>query len=187
MIAVFAGRRIDLEGNAAARQFPLANVDRVRFEVEQFLRERLPTVVVGSAACGGDLLVLEAAGHLGIRRRVVLPFNRVQFRTSSVIDRPGDWGSRFDRVVADLAVGDLIELRLDPNDAAAYEQANAEIFRQAEAIGSQASEEFMALIVWNGETRGECDVTETLLTAARHRGWPTSEIHTGDAGTSPDR
>jgi hypothetical protein len=189
MIAVFAGRRIDLDldNDATERQFPLANVERVRREIEQFLRERSPSVVVGSAACGGDLLVLEVASQLGIRRRVILPFDRAQFRTNSVIDRPGDWGSRFDRIVADVAIGDVIELRLGLNDPAAYEQANAEIFRQAEAIASLTGEAFRALVLWNGRTRPEGDLTETFLTGARRRGWPISEIHTGAAKPNRDQ
>ena len=57
MIVAFAGRRIDAEGTGEPGKFPLANVDRVNREVDQFLRERQPAVVVGSAACGADLML----------------------------------------------------------------------------------------------------------------------------------
>ena len=177
MIIAFAGRRIDADKAGEPGKFPLANVDRVHREVEQLLRERRPAVVVGSAACGADLLVLEAAGRLGIRRRVVLPFDRAAFRASSVTDRPGDWGPRFDDVVAAVATGDLIELPFDADDATAYEETNLEIFRQCEALAS-LGEQCEVLIVWNGETRGKGDVTEAFLHEAERRGWPTAQIQT---------
>ena len=125
-------------------------------------------------------LVLEEAGRLGIRRRVVLPFNGAEFRATSVIDRPGDWGPRFDMVISAVtAAGDLIELQFSPKDPTAYEQTNREIFRQAERLGIVPGDGFEALVVWNGETRGDEDVTQAFLAEARRRQWPTSEIHTG--------
>lgn len=180
MIVAFAGRRIDAEGAGEAGKFPLANADRVQRAVERFLSERRPAVVVGSAACGADLLVLEAADRLGIRRRVVLPFDRATFRAKSVTDRPGNWGPRFDEVVAAVAAGDVIELQFNPDDATAYEQTNVEILRQAETIASLQGP-CMALVVWNRETRGKGDVTEAFLEEAKRRGWPTVEIQTNTA------
>jgi hypothetical protein len=183
MILVFAGRRIDAADAKAAR-FPLASVDRVRKDLEQWLRRRQPSpsAVVGSAACGTDLLVLEEAGRLGIRRRVVLPFNRAAFRASSVVDRPGDWGPLFDAVITTVAAaGDLIELQFSPEDDTAYEQTNLEIFRQAEHLASSAGDAIEALVVWNGETRGSGDVTQAFLEEARRRQWPTFEIPSGAA------
>jgi hypothetical protein len=177
MIVAFAGRRIDAEGAGEPGKFPLANVDRVDRDVDQFLRERQPAVVVGSAACGADLVVLEAAARLGIRRRVVLPFDRAAFRTASVTDRPGNWGPRFDAAVAALAPGDLIELQFDSDDETAYEQTNVEIFRQCGIVAS-LDESCVALILWNGETRGKGDVTEAFLDEADRRGWPTVQIQT---------
>jgi len=178
MILVFAGRRIDADDGDAVR-FPMTNVDLVREDVAECLRRRQPSAVVGSAACGADLLVLEEAGRLGIRRRIVLPFNRTDFRASSVTDRPGDWGSRFDAVISAVtAAGDLVELRFSPGEATAYEDANLEIFLQAEQIASSPAEPFEALIVWDGETRGDGDVTQKFFEEARRREWPTSEVRT---------
>ena len=49
------------------------------------------SVLVCSAACGADLIALQAAGRVSLRRRIVLPFEPSRFRDSSVVDRPGDW------------------------------------------------------------------------------------------------
>jgi hypothetical protein len=190
MIVAFAGRRIDKEtaGDGEPGKFPLANVPRVRRDVEQFLADRRPAAVVGSAACGADLLVLEAAGRLGIRRRVVLPFERATFRARSVTDRSGNWGPLFDGVIAELAGGDLIELSFDASDSTAYAQATLEICRQCETLGSfhQPHEQCVALILWDGETRAKRDLTRVFLNEAERRGWPTVQIPTnGDSSQWP--
>src|SRR5512132_2440642 len=99
MIIAVAGRRIDAEGASPAR-FPLKNVALVRQRLEEVFSRETATAVVSSGACGADLVALTAAGARGMRRRMVLPFGRDEFRTSSVIDRPGDWGPVYDRLLA---------------------------------------------------------------------------------------
>lgn len=182
MIFVYAGRRIDPEaklGSPPEERFPLRNVPRVAHEVERLLDEVKPSTVVGSAACGADLLVLEAAGGLGVRRRIILPFDRQTFRASSVTDRPGDWGARFDAVISQVsAQGDLVELALDAKDDATYVQANLEIFGDAETLAHSTAEECRALVIWNRATRRNGDVTEAFLEEARRRGWSTTVIDT---------
>ncbi len=100
MVIALAGRRID-PPDIANPAFPLANVDAVRIRLREFFQAQSAAALVCSAACGADLLALDVAGTLGIRRRVVLPFAAERFRETSVTDRPGDWGSIFDRVIAD--------------------------------------------------------------------------------------
>jgi hypothetical protein len=188
MILAYAGRRIDPAQTAVVRRFPLAAVAYVQREVERVLRHLAPSAVVGSAACGADLLVLEAAGRLRLRRHVVLPFDRATFRVTSVADRPGDWGPQFDAVIAGVsASGDLLEMTLDPHDPGTYQQANVEILRQAESTAREASTHCHALVVWNGAPRGPGDVTQAFLNEARRRGWPTTEIDTAtpDAIANP--
>src|SRR5438552_4042532 len=94
IIVALAGRRIDAEG--APARFPLDQAPRVRERLDALLLELRPAALVCSAACGADLLALEAAAALNIPARIVLPFEPGRFRTSSVVDRPGDWGPRFD-------------------------------------------------------------------------------------------
>jgi hypothetical protein len=183
MILVYAGRRVDPPADAgapsAAARFPLGNVTRVAQDVAQVLRELLPSTVVGSAACGADLLVLESAAELGIRRRIILPFNRTKFRASSVTDRPGDWGARFDAIISDASArGDLVELALEADDDAAYLQANLAIFHDAEILARSGGENCRALVIWNRAARGGGDVTADFLNEARRREWSPTEIDT---------
>lgn len=181
MLLVYAGRRVDADADGPQREerFPARNIPRVARKIDEVLVELKPSTVIGAAACGADLLVLEAAGRLGIRRRVILPFDRATFRTSSVTDRPGDWGLLFDAIITEVsAAGDLVELALDAQDGATYVQANVEIDRDAEMLARRTGDACRALVLWNGATRGTTDVTEAFLNEANRRGWPVTIIDT---------
>jgi hypothetical protein len=73
MIIVLAGRRVDGPDAAQAR-FPntTANIEAVRKKIRELLLAQIAHVLVSSAACGSDLLAVEEAGRLGIRRRIFL-------------------------------------------------------------------------------------------------------------------
>jgi len=127
--------------------------------------------MVCSAACGADLVALEEAGKLGIRRRVVLPFAKERFRKTSVVDRPGDWGTIYDRVIAAVeGTGDLVELPPRAgDDGEAYQAANEAIVREAEAISG--ARERIAVIVWEGSPASESDATEAFRRLAERAGF----------------
>ena len=72
-IIALAGRRIDTPGTNPPR-FPLDSVPLVRARIAELLRVERAAAVVASAACGADLIALEEAERIGIRRRIVLPF-----------------------------------------------------------------------------------------------------------------
>jgi hypothetical protein len=148
-VLALAGRRIDAEGADLAR-FPVSQVEAVRQRLNRLIVDEQIGAIVCSAACSTDLVALEEAGNLGIRRRVVLPFAKERFRVTSVVDRPGNWGEVYDRVIADVeARGDLIELPPRAGDEGdAYLAANEAIIREVET-GAGAGER-MAVIVWRG-------------------------------------
>ena len=77
-VVAFAGRRIDAEGAQAAR-FPFANVGAVRAAIGASLERIAPYLLIASAACGADLMALQAAASGHIRMRIVLPFPRRAF------------------------------------------------------------------------------------------------------------
>lgn len=179
MVVAFAGRRVDADG--AAQRFPLRNAPAVGQRIEELLAERRATALVCSAACGADLLALEAAGHLGLRRRVILPFGRERFRETSVVDRPGDWGERFDRMAdAVTSGGNLIVLGYNEEDPATYTATNLAILDQAFIVAHEAHQPVLAVVAWEGRSRGADDVTEHFLTEARRRGLPSAAVMTND-------
>jgi hypothetical protein len=169
-VLALAGRRIDAEGADPAR-FPLSQVEAVRRRLNSLMVEQQIGAVVCSAACGADLVALEEAGKLGVRRRVVLPFAKERFRETSVVDRPGGWGEAYDRVIADVeARGDLIELAPsagDENDA--YRAANEAIITEAETIAGPG--ERIAAIVWEGSSRPKSDATNDFRVLAEDAGF----------------
>jgi hypothetical protein len=155
------------------------------------LEDRQATALVCSAACGADLVALDAAGALGLRRRVVLPFGRERFRETSVVDRPGEWGPLYDRVIETVTrAGDLIVLAGAGEGGAAYAAANEQILEEAlrlAGVGGPARdckaapvppEKALAVIVWEGQSRGNDDATQQFATSARRRGLAVEQVLT---------
>jgi len=109
MIIALAGRRVDALDAKSAR-FPSTpeNLETVRQRIFELLQAKRASALVSSAACGADLLALSVGGALGVRRIIVLPFKREKFRETSVTDRPGEWGSLYDRILDEVQkAGDL--------------------------------------------------------------------------------
>jgi len=177
-VAALAGRRIDA-ADATARRFPLASIGSVRKRLEALLRSERLEALVGAAACGADLIALDVAGALGLRRRIVLPFASERFRVTSVTDRPGDWGARFDRIISEVAAADdVVILGLDQGDDAAYAAANEAILNEAEILAGADPSDVVAVVVWEGRSRGADDLTGAFATSARARGHPLREVLT---------
>jgi hypothetical protein len=176
-IIAAAGRRIDAP-DASPPRFPLANRDAVRERVRAILIEHEATGIIASGACGADLLVQEGAGELKLpHRRMILPFAPDAFRDSSVTDRPGDWGPLFDALMAELAGrGDVVTLAEDPGGDAAYAAVNRAILAEAGRIAGTSTP--LVLLIWDGTSRGEGDLTADLGIMARERSWPIAEVLT---------
>jgi hypothetical protein len=168
MVVALSGRRIDAP-NASRPAFPLGNVDVVRERILRALSELHATILVCSAACGADLLALEAAETLGARRRIVLPFDAPVFRETSVVDRPGDWGPPFDRcVLAATASNDLVNLGFPQADES-YARTNAFLLEESQRLASASQDRVTAMRVWDGVAKAQGDHTEWLGKAARER------------------
>lgn len=178
VIIAVAGRRVDA-ADAETPRFPLDNVALVERRIDELFEREGATVVVGSAACGADLVALTVAGRRGMRRRVVLPFERGRFRETSVTDRPGAWGPTYDRVLAELdRTGDVVTLEGLGDGDAAYLAANEHILRQAEALAATSNAEPMVLLVWDGVARNAEDVTAAFGDHARTRRWRVEQVKT---------
>jgi hypothetical protein len=122
---------------------------------------------------------LENATELALPRRIVLPYGPERFRETSVVDRPGDWGERFDAIIdAAAGSGDLLVLGYAEGDEAAYLETNTAIFEQASVLAEQLHDTVGAAVVWDGVARGEGDVTAAFAREAQHRGIPVWHIST---------
>jgi predicted acylesterase/phospholipase RssA len=179
-VIALAGRRVDAPGTDPPR-FPLEEVPLVRSRLADLLVQEGAAVLVCSAACGADLVALEEAERLGLRRRIVLPFPPERFRNTSVVDRPGNWGPVFDRMVAAAqARGDLVVLPAEAgDDEAAYAAANQAIVREATAIARGDSLHGpLAVLVWEGTARANGDTTAGFRGLAVKAGFGVRSIPT---------
>jgi hypothetical protein len=181
-VVAVAGRRVDVADAQTAR-FPYGNSEAVRAALLRTLESAVPLLVVASAACGSDLLALEAASAIGIRTRIVLPFAPDVFRETSVVDRPRPtyWGSLYNRLIAEARErGDLILLDRERNDPGAYVAANQAIIAEALRAANQQAPpaRLVAVIAWEGAPRGADDATDDFRRAALQRGFAVKEIST---------
>jgi len=184
VIVALAGRRID-PPQAEAPRFPEDRIPVVRERIRELLQEWNATTLVASAACGADLLGQQAAGELGLRRIVVLPFEPARFRETSVTERPGDWGPIFDKLVASVSREDGSLLVLDQcvgggSSHAAYEAVNDVVLDTALGLarGIGSDDGVRAIAVWDGSSRGRGDLTEHFISAAHSHGIRVEEVMT---------
>lgn len=170
-----AGRRTDAVD--AVPRFPLANVETVRERLRVLFRKHDASALFCAAACGADLIALQLADELHIPAWIVLPFAAATFRSSSVIDRPGDWGPIYDEQVRIAeAAGRLITHAYSPADDATYVQANEDILDAAQRLA--AGRTLHAAIAWEGKPRAGVDITRAFADSARTRGMPVHEVLT---------
>jgi hypothetical protein len=170
VIVSLAGRRIDAAGAEPGR-FPADREAVVAKRIATTLSRYGTTALVCAAACGADLLALEAAQRAGIEIRIVLPYDPAEFRRGSVTDRGESWGGAFDRLVgAAQARGGLRILGLDTHDPHVYEKTNAALLDDALALAGNDAAGVVALAVWDGATPGRRDYTADFVQAARARG-----------------
>lgn len=193
MIVAVAGRRVDAPDSATQR-FPLRNVGLVRDRLRELLRQHDARALVSSAACGADLIGQEVARDLRLRRIVVLPYPIDVFRERSVTDRPGDWGPLYDEIIGGLGRqnGELVELN-EPQQSDASQQAfmavNKEILERAEHLVEHIDdgERMLAVVVWDGASRGPDDLTNHFRREASARGAKVVEVSTTDRPVNAER
>jgi hypothetical protein len=183
-VVALVGRRIDPEPTLTPR-FPFDQVNRVRIEIADQLRRSHAISLVSSAACGADLVALQTAQEMRLRTRIILPFSAARFRESSVVDRPRPefWGDMFDRVAGVArADGNLVELDMEADDA--YSAANAIIIDEARKLTDVKDHgplSLIALVVWEGASRGADDNTYKFVKLARHSGFRVEQVLTLNA------
>ena len=98
-VVVFAGHMID-RPDRVTRRFPPELEPAVMKELRNGIDKLDPGFGFASAACGSDILFLEAMLNRGAEISIVLPYNREEFILDSVDFVPNsNWRSRFDRVL----------------------------------------------------------------------------------------
>jgi hypothetical protein len=179
MIVALAGRRIDAPDTKVHR-FPFENVEKVEQRLKAFFLSCKASVLVCSAACGSDLLALDIAGELKLQRRIILPFSPDVFKKKSVTDCYGDWESKFDKICNKVNSHQMLRVLNSGDDQKAYERTNVEILNLAERIAQsqKGNKKIIALVVWDGKSRGPDDITTHFLEEAKKKDISIEEIST---------
>lgn len=98
-VVAFTGHMIDAHDRIEPR-FPPALEPAVAAALRVRCARWHAPIVFASAACGADLLMLEAALDAGAEVNVVLPFAREEFVRTSVAPGGDGWVARFDAALA---------------------------------------------------------------------------------------
>lgn len=174
-VAALAGRRIDSK-DSGKKRFPLTEAENVAKKLFQHFQNEKVKHLFCSAACGADIIAIEVANELGIPCTIVIPFTRKIFKKTSVLDRPGDWGDRFDRLINTVQENNkLIQLGFNPDDVTAFSKTNSWIL--SNALKSELPQK-LAFVVWEGQPRGNDDFTAEFLDSAHSQGFKTKSILT---------
>jgi len=148
VIVVYAGVQPDQAGRVPPRLPPDAVPD-VAARVQRLLAGLRPRLVVGAAAAGADLIVIQAAMRAGVVAHVVLPFDVETFAQTSVNSAGGSWPGDYRRLVADSADSARVQvetLSADRNDDRVYHQHNSAMLAAAQALAT-ADERVWALVI----------------------------------------
>jgi tetratricopeptide (TPR) repeat protein len=153
-VVVFTGHMIDRPGRPAAR-FPARLEPAIAAAIENRLDELNAGFGFAGAACGSDILFLEAMRQRG-QTHIVLPFGIDGFRSQSV-DFPsrGNWSVRFDRVLKDAA--EVQAASGAPSDwgGIVFEYANLILLGLAVLKSRALDTDLIGLAVWDGKAAGD--------------------------------
>lgn len=180
MILTYAGRRPAADG-----ELPPHAVARVGAQLERVIAGLAPAAVVGSAAAGVDLLVLEAAVARSIPAVAVVAESRARFREQSVVDVGADWGRRYDRVLEAPRVEVVEEAVGGPTPYLAVNEVILGL-AQRRVRAQPASGPVAALAVF-GTPRPGGDVTVAFAAEARRRSLPVIVLAPGDGSLRCER
>ncbi len=98
-VVAFAGHMVDAPDRAVPR-FPASLVPAAHAALRDHVAHLHQPIVFTSAACGADLLFIDAALERGAEVNVVLPFDRRDFIRTSVAVGGDEWLRRFDDALA---------------------------------------------------------------------------------------
>jgi len=161
-VVAFAGHLIDAPDRAVPR-FPAA----LEAAAAAAIRARLEALDAGfgfsSAACGGDILFLEALRGRGAETTIVLPYGADQFERDSVDVVPGaGWPARFRRALAEARDVFLAAEQRIAAGGMSYEYAALLIEGLAGVRADELDAELLPLVLWDGAAGGRGGTAPTV-------------------------
>ncbi|MGF1537019.1 MAG: TRAFs-binding domain-containing protein [Elainellaceae cyanobacterium] len=150
-VVVFCGHRIDTPDRPHPR-FP----PELEPKVYEAIRDRLLRIGArfgyASAACGADILFLEALHSLQGELHIVLPYNQKDFVEDAVRIRPdGQWEKRFERVMGEASEVVVTSQHKMQQSPVVYDYSNRLLHGLAKIRAEQLGTDLVPLTVWDGQ------------------------------------
>jgi class 3 adenylate cyclase/tetratricopeptide (TPR) repeat protein len=153
-LVIFSGHMIDAPDRRVPR-FPLEKEDEIRKLLEKQLEVMNAGIGFASAACGSDILFLEAMLARGGTIHLVLPWPADEFvKTSVDLDGKGTWNKRFEAVLARAASIRVLGQLYMPGSAIGFEYCNLAVNGLARVFARSLDLEITPLAVWDGFVGG---------------------------------
>jgi class 3 adenylate cyclase len=174
-VVMFVGHMMDHPRRQRER-FPVRLEAAVSGRIRDWLRAQNALLGYASAACGSDLLFLEAILELGGEANVVLPYDRKAFAHDSVdIIKGADWGRRFDDVLARAQVVQASGEKVA--GGVSYDYANLVLHGLAGVRAGELETPHLALAVWDGQPGDGPGGTAATVRRWQGLGLPVARIH----------
>jgi class 3 adenylate cyclase len=146
----FTGHMIDRPDRVAPR-FPAARAPDIARRIACELEAVQATDGFASAACGGDILFLEAIIARGGKAHVTLPCAVEAFRRDCVDIIPGsDWSARFDRILEAAHSVEVLGEQYASDNSMASECCNRVMAGLAERCAQSNGAEVVVIALWDG-------------------------------------
>lgn len=165
----FTGHMIDRPGRSCPR-FPTA--------LESSIARRMDVELEGvsdgysSAACGGDILFLEAILRRGGRAHVALPCSIEAFRKDCVDVIPGaDWSERFDRILQAASSVEILGEEYASDNAMASECCSRVLAGLARRCAADKGERPEVLALWDGRPGDAFGGTQSAIEFCSKQGF----------------
>ncbi len=154
---------IDRPGRASPR-FPASLAHAIAQRIASELETAGATDGFASAACGGDILFLEAILARGGRAHITLPCALEAFRKDCVDIIPGaDWAARFDHILEAAHSLEILGEQYASDNAMASECCSRVLAGLAERCAREKGEEPQVLALWDGRPGDAFGGTDSMV------------------------
>lgn len=169
-ILVFTGHMID-HPNRTNPRFPSHLVPEVQRAIEKRLDKLGSNIGYASAACGGDILFLEALLKRRGEIHIVLPFDRVSFIKESIDFLPnGNWVGRFDELTRRAAEVVVASEGRFGGAGISFEYANHLLNGLACIRADQLETDAVLVALWDGKSGDGPGGTASMIESWRALG-----------------
>src|SRR5258706_1375889 len=175
-VIIFSGHMIDSADRLRPR-FPSHLVPAVAKEIKERVYRCDAQIGISSAACGSDLLFIEAMLERGAEIHVVLPWRKEEFlRTSVTITGDPYWTQKFDQLLKEVTSLTYLSQQSAPGGNLGYvycsDCMNGMALYHAETIGSDVT----PVAVWDGKRGDGLGGTSSFVHFWRSRQCPVEII-----------